>query len=179
MSEPRIRPGRLREIGVGAWVFARIAGRVAGTAPPHVFTTLARSRGLFWGWLHFAGRLMPGGKLPRRVTELVILRVAHLRGCSYEFEHHVRLGRRAGVTEADIASVQSGADDPGWTAYERAIMRATDALVRERDLDEELWRQLREHLDERRVIELLLLVGNYDMLATTLLTLRVQTDRER
>ncbi len=27
----------------------------------------------------------------------MILRVAHLRDCRYEFEHHVRLGRRAGV----------------------------------------------------------------------------------
>ncbi|MBE7194463.1 MAG: carboxymuconolactone decarboxylase family protein, partial [Gordonia polyisoprenivorans] len=32
------------------------------------------------------------------------------------------------------------------------------------------------HLDERRTIGLLLLVGQYDMLATTLHTLRVQLD---
>ena len=58
--------------------------------------TLGRHRPLFRGWLRFAGRLMPGGKLPRRETEMVILRVAHLRQCAYEFEHHARLARRAG-----------------------------------------------------------------------------------
>ena len=53
--------------------------------------------GSCWLWLGFARRLMPFGKLPRRDTELVILRVAHLRGCDYEWHHHVRLGKRAGV----------------------------------------------------------------------------------
>ena len=69
----------------------------AGTSPPNLFLTLGRHRKLFRGWLRFAGRLMPGGKLPRRETELVILRVAHLRSCQYEFDHHVHLGRRAGL----------------------------------------------------------------------------------
>ena len=32
---------------------------------------------------------------------------------------------------------------------------------------------------EREAIELLLLVGHYDMLATTLMTLRVEPDRKR
>ena len=36
-------------------VFARLAGRAAGTSPPAVFLTLGRHRRLFWGWLHFAG----------------------------------------------------------------------------------------------------------------------------
>ena len=41
---------------------------------------------------------MPGGKLPRADTELVILRVAHLTECDYEWDHHERIGRRAGLS---------------------------------------------------------------------------------
>jgi AhpD family alkylhydroperoxidase len=172
----RIAPGGLRETGPAIWAFSRIAGRVTGTNPPHVFTTLGRGRGLFWGWLHFAGRLMPGGKLPRRETELVILRVAQLRGCSYEFDHHVRLGRRAGVTAADVERVVSGSATAGWSSQERLLMRATEELIGDRDLGDETWSALRATYDERTVIELLLLVGHYDMLATTLMTLRVEPD---
>jgi AhpD family alkylhydroperoxidase len=176
---PRIPPGGLRETGPVIWAFARLAGRVTGTTPPHVFTTLGRGRGLFWGWLHFAGRLMPGGKLPRRQTELVILRVAHLRGCRYEFDHHVHLGRRAGVTAADVERVQAGPDAPGWSVEEQALLRAADELIATRDLGEDAWRALRSSYDERRALELILLVGHYDMLATTLIALRVQPDRKR
>ncbi|MDQ8705268.1 carboxymuconolactone decarboxylase family protein [Streptomyces sp. LHD-70] len=90
----RIRPGGRREVGLRIWVFSQIAGRVAGTRAPALFLTLGRNRPLFRGWLRFAARLMPRGTLPRRDTELIILRVAHLCGCAYEFTHHERLGRR-------------------------------------------------------------------------------------
>lgn len=172
----RIGPGGVRELGPVIWAFSRIAGRATRTAPPAIFTTLGRGRGLFWGWLHFAGKLMPGGKLPRRETELVILRVASLRECAYEFEHHVRLGRRAGVTTADVDRVRIGSTADGWTAEERLLLRTAEELIATKDLGEDTWTALRSTYDERTTIELLLLVGHYDMLATTLMTLRVQPD---
>jgi AhpD family alkylhydroperoxidase len=172
----RIAPGTRRDVGLFAWGFSRIAGRVAGTAPPNLFMTLGRHRGLFRGWLFFAGRLMPGGKLPRRETELVILRVAHLRSCAYEFEHHVRLGRRAGVCEADVRRVVEGPGAEGWSPRERALLAATDELHARGDLSEETWSELVRHLDERRLIELVFLVGHYEMLATAITTLRIQPD---
>jgi AhpD family alkylhydroperoxidase len=179
VNGPRIAPGSRRELGLPIWAFTRIAGRVTRTAPPAVFTTLGRGRGLFWGWLHFAGRLMPGGKLPRRETELVILRVAVLRDCAYEFDHHVRLGRRAGVTAADVDRVRVGSAAEGWNPGERLLLRATEELLATRDLADGTWAELRASYDERTVIEILLLVGHYDMLATTLRTLRLEPDAPR
>jgi AhpD family alkylhydroperoxidase len=179
VTNPRIAPGGRREVGAFAWGFAQLAGRVARTNPPHLFLTMARQRKLFRGWLRFAGRLMPGGSLPRRDTELVILRVAHLRGCTYEFEHHVRLGKRAGVTAPDVERVKAGSEAAGWSPRERALLRAADSLVRNGDLDDTAWSELREHLDESTTVEFVLLVGHYDMLATFLLTLRVEPDHAR
>ena len=176
MTEPRIRPGNRRDVGLLTWGFAKVAGRAMGTAPPNLFTTLGRHRGLFRGWLWFAGRLMPGGKLPRRETELVILRVAHLRECRYEFEHHVRLGKRAGVLAEDVQRVISGPDAPGWSRREQAILTAVDELHEHADIGDATWEELRTHLDERHLIELCMLVGHYEMLATTIGTLRIQPD---
>jgi len=179
VTGPRIAPGTRRELGLPIWAFSRLAGRATRTAPPAIFTTLGRGRGLFWGWLHFAGRLMPGGRLPRRETELVILRVASVRGCDYEFEHHVRLGKRAGVTADDVARVRTGSTADGWHDHERLLMQVTEELLGTRDLGDATWNDLRATYDERQVIELLLLVGHYDMLATTLMTLRLEPDRPR
>ena len=80
-AAPRIEPGTRSDVGLVSWTIARVAGRVTGGPPPNLFLTLGRHPGLFRGWLRFAGRLMPRGKLPRRETELVILRVSHLREC--------------------------------------------------------------------------------------------------
>lgn len=179
MTAPRIGPGARRDVGPFAWGFAQVAGRVSRTNPPNLFLTMGRRPKLFRGWLRFAGRLMPGGTLPRRETELVILRVAHLRSCAYEYEHHVRLGRRAGVTAEDVTRVEAGPDADGWTDRERALLRAVDALHTDQDLDDPTWTALRAHLDEPQAIEFLLLVGHYEMLATFLLTLRVRPDRHR
>jgi AhpD family alkylhydroperoxidase len=179
-SEPaRIPPGDRKALGLRVWAFSRVAGRVTGTEPPAIFTTLGRNRRMFWGWLHFAGRLMPGGKLPRRESELVILRVAHLAGSAYEFEHHVRLGRRAGVSRADVDRVVAGSGATGWTARERALLTAVDELHQTRDVSDATWSELSAHLDDARLVELLMLVGHYEMLATTLHTLRVAPDRPR
>jgi alkylhydroperoxidase family enzyme len=176
MTSPRIRPGTRSEIGWINWTIASIAGRVAGTTPPNLFLTLARHRKLFRGWLRFAGRLMPRGTLPRNETELVILRVAHLRGSRYEFEHHVRLGRRAGLSDEDFEAITRPPAEGAWSARQTAILTTVDRLVSDRDLDDDAWATLRAHLDERTSIELLMLVGQYEMVATFLETLRVPLD---
>lgn len=175
--EPRIRPGDRREVGLLNWAIAAVSGRVAGTGPPNLFMTFGRHRRLFLGWIHFAGRLMPGGRLPRRETELVILRTAHLRNCRYEFEHHRHLARHAGVTASDIERVMTDPGAPEWPPRERALLTACDELHRDGDLSDETWHALAEHLDDRSIIEFVLLVGHYEMLATAIAALRIEPDR--
>ena len=108
----RRAPDRSGHDGVTSAASTRLIARAIGLAtrsgPPNVFTTLARHRRLFRRWLRFAGALMPGGRLPRADTELVILRVAHNCGCEYEWGHHERLGRRAGLSAGEIAARARG-----------------------------------------------------------------------
>lgn len=179
VSGPRVAPGDRRDVGLVNWVISRGAGWAGGTGPPNLFLTLGRHRRLFRGWLRFAGRLMPGGTLPRRETELVIMRVAHLRDCRYELEHHRRLGRRAGVGAADVERVTSGPEAPGWSGRERTMLAAVDQLHERGDIDDETWAELREHLDEREAIELVLLAGHYEMIATAIAAFRVEPDTPR
>ncbi len=176
---PRITPGSRAEVGWFTWGFAAVSGRVTGTQPPNLFLTLGRQRKLFRGWLRFAGRLMPGGTLPRRETEMVILRVAHLRSCEYEFEHHRKLGRRVGVTDRDVTRIVEGSDAEGWSDRERLLLRCVDQLHHDRDLSDRNWNELRAELSEAQAVEFLLLVGHYEMLATTIQTLRIRTDEPR
>lgn len=110
---------------------------------------------------------------------MVILRVAHLRDCGYEFRHHARLARRAGISAADLERIVAGPDDGGWTGRDRAILAAVDRLQQHRDLDDATWASLRAHLTEPECVELCMLAGHYDMLATVIAALRIQPDRPR
>jgi AhpD family alkylhydroperoxidase len=175
-AKPRIAPGGRREIGPVNAAIAWTIGRAAGGRPPNVFTTLARHRGLFRRRLWFAGGLMPGGKLPRRDTELVILRVSHNTGCDYERSHHERLGRRAGLSAEEVERTRSGPDAPGWSPRRQLLLRAADEMHADGEIADATWTALAAELDERLLIELCLLIGHYEMPAMTLNTLRVQPD---
>jgi alkylhydroperoxidase family enzyme len=139
-----------------------------------VFTTLARHRRLFRRWLRFAGALMPGGRLPRADSELLILRVAVNCSSDYEWRHHERLGRAAGLSREQIAAIRSGGD--GLSDRQQLLLRVADELHADRDLSDTTFGELRALLSEAEVIEVCLLVGHYEMLAMTLNALRVQPD---
>lgn len=173
---PRIAPGNRRQIGPVNAAIAWVLGRATGGKPPHIFTTLARHRGLFRRWLWFAGGLMPGGKLPRRDSELVILRVADNTGCAYEWGHHERLGQRAGLSAEEVERVRSGPDAPGWSSRQQLLLRAADEMHAEGEIGDELWSRLAAEFDDRLLIELCLLIGHYEMLAMTLKSLRIQPE---
>lgn len=155
---------------------ARLLGAATGGGPPNLFTTLGRDRRLFRKWLRFAGALMPGGSLPRPDTELLILRVAANCDCEYEWRHHERLADTAGLSGEQVAAARGGADAECFEARQRLLLRAADELHADRNLSDELWRELRDVLSDVELIELCMLVGHYEMLAMTLNALRVEPD---
>lgn len=171
---PRIPPGGARELGRFAWGVLNLVRLRTGGPIPNVMRTLGRHRGLFLPWLLFASRLMPYGKLPPAVSELVILRVGMRCGSDYEIAHHRVLGAQAGLSAELIAWVLAGEVDGapahGGVAPEQAqlVARIADTLVTRHDLGDADVDALRAHFDDEQILELSMLAGHYAMLATTL-----------
>jgi AhpD family alkylhydroperoxidase len=175
----RIRPGTTRETGLMPQLIARGGGRRYGRRPLGLFLVLGRHRPLFRAWLYFSARLLRGSVLRRREVELVILRVATLRDCAYELDHHLRLGRNAGLTDAELADVRTGSTAPGWSPRERALLTTVEELHHDKDIADDTWATLRTHFPERAGIEICLLAGHYELLATTITALRLPVDEPR
>jgi alkylhydroperoxidase family enzyme len=178
-ARPRIRPGGFRELGPVGWAVNRLGARVTGSRDVHLFATLGHARRLFPAWLAYSGMMMPFGVLDRRTTELVILRVAHLRGSVYERAHHERIGARVGLDDDEIARTLADPAAADWTDRLRAVLTAVDELVRTKDIADDTWAALAAHLDESELVGLVQLVAQYDGLATSLHALRIQPDRPR
>jgi alkylhydroperoxidase family enzyme len=121
---------------------------------------------------------MPSGRLARVDTELVILRVAHNAGSEYEWGHHERLGKRAGLTVEEIARVRSGPAAVGWSERQRLLLAAADEMHADGRgrISDATWAGLAADLDEPRLIELCMLIGHYEMLAMTLNSLGVEPE---
>lgn len=176
----RIPSGRFRELGPINWVIAKLGARTVGAPEMHLFTTLGQRRLLFWAWAFYAGRLLRG-RLRSVDTELVILRVAHLRACEYELQHHRRMARKAGLDANMQATIFAWPDatagsGPGLTDRQQALLKATDEFVKDRTISGATWQQLATHLDRRQLIEFCLLTSQYDGLAATMSALDIPLD---
>jgi AhpD family alkylhydroperoxidase len=176
----RIPSGRFRELGPVNWVLARLAARQMRVPEMHLFTTLGQRRLLFWTWAIYGGRLLRG-KLPTIDTELVILRVAHIRACEYELQHHRRMARKAGLDSEAQAAIFGWPDVPDGTgqrlsARQFAMLAATDEFVKDRTVTDATWQRLASHLDRRELIEFCLLASQYDGLAATMAALAIPLD---
>lgn len=153
-----------------------LKGVVAVTGPLNIFTTLARNPELFESWIGLGSRLLLGGALDARVRELAILRTAHHGSCAYEWSHHLRIGRDAGLSDAEIAALAGPLDGHPWSPRDRMVVAAADELHATSTIGDALWAELAGRFDERELIELVLLIGHYQMLAYALNALRVQPD---
>ena len=176
INQRRIRLQGLREIGLINWVICRIAARAVGAKRMHLFTTLAPHKCLFWAWLPFSGILLGGGRLPRKDTELVILRVAYLRDCEYELQHHRRIAKKHGIDEHLQSSVFAYPEIKELSHRQEAIVRSADEFVQTRTISHDTWSWLAFHLDQKQLIELCVLIGQYDALAATISALHVPLD---
>ncbi|MFG1999965.1 carboxymuconolactone decarboxylase family protein [Spirillospora sp. NPDC048911] len=148
------------------------------TGPLNIFTTLGRHPALFESWIGFGSMLLMKGTLSGRDRELAILRTAHHRSCAYEWHHHHRIGLEAGLTEVEIAALRLGLDDHAWSADDRMIVAAADELHARGTVTDETWAELAGRFDERELIELVILIGHYHLVAFALNALRVQPEED-
>jgi 4-carboxymuconolactone decarboxylase len=142
----------------------------------NIFATLARHPDLFKAWLPFGGYLLTGGTLSPRDRELLILRTAVNCGSPYEWGQHVRIALGLEIDRETIDRVAAGPDAPGWPEAEALLLRAADELHGEATIGHETWAALADAYDERQLIEIPMLVGQYHMVAFALNSLGVEQD---
>lgn len=105
--------------------------------------------------------------LPDRVREIAILTVAAVTGSEFELYAHERVAREEGLDDVELAAIRTlsfgntGAADPG----EVHIHRVTARLAAGEPIDDETYARTVDLVGERGMLELVVLVGYYAMLA--------------
>ncbi len=115
------------------------------------------------------------GSLPDRARELAILIVAAHTECAFEQLAHEAAGRRAGLTDADLAAIRAGQEPDLADPAERALVRAAWTLARTGDLTDEQYPAAEAELGQAGLFELTTIVGYYRTLALQLRVFRVET----
>ncbi|HEV7649738.1 MAG TPA: carboxymuconolactone decarboxylase family protein [Actinophytocola sp.] len=148
-----------------------------------VYTTLVRNTDVFADLLPLGQRLLELSTLEPRVRELLILRVAWRCRAAYVWSHHETIGRAAGVTDDDLATLaadaaaDADADADDRDALRAVLLRAADELVADHRLGDPTWQELAGRYPTEQVIEICMLAGQYVMLAGVLNSLGVQLEQ--
>src|SRR5688572_21496437 len=121
------------------------AGTGEGTA--NIFLAMGNNPQILRGYLRLANPLWAHCGLDARTREIVILRAAYIQDSAYEWHQHVRIGRAAGVTDAEINAVRTWQDSDAFSASERALLAYTDALARADHPGDLLYDALAKHFD--------------------------------
>jgi 4-carboxymuconolactone decarboxylase len=173
-TSPRISPLPINEQDSQARDLLA-AAHVEGTLASNIFTTLVRHPGLFRKWTPFSGKLL-AGKLPPRDRELLILRTGWRCQSEYEWGQHALLAKDLGLTDSDLTRLREGPGAAGWDEFDAYLLRAADELHDESCISERTWEVLASRYDDRQLIEVVMVVGHYHLVAFTLNSLGVQPE---
>jgi alkylhydroperoxidase family enzyme len=131
-------------------------------APPLMLFRVIAGHARAWDKFR-AASLLDRGALSLREREIVIDRTCALTGCEYEWGVHVAFF--AGAAELDDeqigATVHGKADATCWSASERALIAAVDALHHRATWSDEEFAALSSHYDDAKIFEIILLCGFY------------------
>ena len=172
-GQPRIPPLPEAERDAFATELLAFAGGPDCGRTINLWTTLVRHPGLFRRWIPFGGKLL-AGKIPARDRELMILRTAWRCRAEYEWGQHCRIARQAGITTDELVRIAQGPDAPGWDPFDAALLRAVDELHDGSRVTDQTWAVLADRYDEKQLIELPMLIGQYHLVAFTMNTLQLE-----
>ncbi|MFC5745863.1 carboxymuconolactone decarboxylase family protein [Actinomadura rugatobispora] len=140
--------------------------------------TFAHHPALARAFFTFNGHILMATTLTERQRELLVLRVATLRSCSYEWAQHVFMAHDAGLTDDEIGRVAWGADAPYWDPLDAALLRATDELIRDGAIADPTWATLSGGLDEQQLMDVIFTVGAYETLAWLMRSFDLEFDED-
>ena len=124
-------------------------------------------------YLPYSTFILSHGKLSVRDRELLILRVGYLRKSEYEWAQHVLICQGAEIPAKDVKRVPKGPEASGWTAKEKWMLRAADELVETAMISDKTWNGLSKHFDKHQLMEIIFVVGTYDLVAMVFNTLGI------
>jgi 4-carboxymuconolactone decarboxylase len=173
-EQPRLQPRTAADDPRLAEMFAKGLNGPDGT-PLNIFGTLGHHPDMLRRWLVFAAHVLSKNTLNERDRELLILRTGWNCRSRYEFSQHVVIGRRCGISDAEIEMVKEGAD-AGWSEDDRLLIVAADQLHDHSAISDSVWQALATRYSTEQLLDLIATVGNYHLVAMFLNSTGVQLD---
>jgi 4-carboxymuconolactone decarboxylase len=163
--DPERAPDRVREV-------------LERVPPLNVFRMMANAETAFRPWMRWGGVLLNDLALDPVLRELAILQVARLTpGADYEWVQHVPIAESVGASTAQIDAIEhDNIDGDAFSEEQRTALRFTTEVVRDVRASDETFEAIAGLLSPREIVELLMVIGQYMMLARVMATTDMELD---
>jgi len=176
LKEPRIKP-----LAESEWNAEqqRILNqfKAPGRRMINLYPTMANHPKLMDRWLTFASYILMESTLPPREREILILRIGWLCQSEYEFGQHTLVGKREGLTDAEIKRITEGPKVPGWDPFDATLLQAADELHADAFITEATWNALAKRYNQQQLMDVVATVGQYNLVSMFLNSFGVQLDK--
>jgi 4-carboxymuconolactone decarboxylase len=175
LKSPRIEP--LDAEALPAELAERLKSRASIGEVLHIYRTLAHDPEAMKAFLEWGGYILSkrSGLAPRE-REIVILRTGWLCKSGYEWTQHERIGRKAGLNDAEIVGIKQGAAAAVWSEADRALIKAADELHADQFITSATWAELEKHFDQKQRTDLIFTAGQYTLVSMFLNSVGVQVE---
>lgn len=173
---PPLKPARVPQLPVDE---AKAAADEAGVpdymAELSIFQVLLNHPRLARTFNDLLATMLWHGVLDSRLRELAIMRIGWLTACDYEWTQHWRVASGLGVSAEDLLGVRDWRSHDGFGPAERAVLAATDDVVRDGAVSADSWAACEHELhgDTTVLIEFVTAIGAWRMVASILHSLEV------
>jgi len=145
----------------------------------HLYQMLLHSPPVADGWLTLLSAVRQRTRVPGRLRELVIMRIAILNRAPYEADQHAPIALREGVTPEQIDALDEWVSSDRFDAVERAVLALADAMTGEVQVPEACLEAVRRHFEDAVVVELVATIAAYNMVSRFLEALAIHSDDAR
>jgi 4-carboxymuconolactone decarboxylase len=143
--------------------------------PVNLYRALGNHAPLTAAWTEFANAIRHDSRTPRALRELMILRTAQIARSEYEWAHHLRMARKAGVDEAKIAALAGWRASKIFDAKERAALALTEGVMG-CNVSDDIHAEVKKQFSDAEFVELSLTAAFYAMVSRMLDAMRVEMD---
>ncbi|MSP97991.1 MAG: carboxymuconolactone decarboxylase family protein [Betaproteobacteria bacterium] len=135
-------------------------------APLNIFRMLAHADSCFAPVVRLGGAILGKQQLSGKLRELAVLLAMRMESGEYETVQHVPIALALGIDAQQIDAINAGRlDSACFDSVEQSVLRFTAEVVEKVAAAPAILAELRRYLSDREVVELIIAIGFYMMMA--------------
>ena len=156
----------------------KIKQKLSELPPLNVIKAMTNTPASFEAFIMFGNSVLFESRFDPRKREIAVLRVAHLTQASYEWHHHVAVGKQTGLTDEEIEKIAVDGPVAGLDEEGNLLCRVAEEITHNVRLSDEALSLILDRYGRQEAAELILCCSYFNMVSRFLESNRVEIEKD-